>query len=506
MELADSASWPLVAATVTPDDRTTRRARVELAAALAAGVATQALFWRADLGLNLLLWTLVAIAAALASARPARITRTGYGLIAAAVLLALSFVRYAGDWTYAVAVPTDLLILAVLPRALRDEVDLGGLARLPLATLRTLRGTRRAAREAAKVPGVAVGGRDGGALQVAKGLALGLPVACLFVGLLSADADFAQVVGRLRERLGEGLSFTLWSLATGAGALVTHTVHGRSSGAGEPRRGEPSPYRHGAAAFADPAAPGGGRVESSTWTMVVGQVALVFALFAAVNLRGLFGGHALVRAPGSLTYAKYLHAGFGQLIVASALSIGLVVAGHRLLRPRGEWASSLPVPGGRLLVATEGSLLALTAVTVASCAQRLGIYEDAYGASRQRLGVAFILVGVLGALALTGAKVRCRGWTGHGGAVVALLGGLAVLASGVNADAYVARANLDRAVHGKALDRAYLASLSVDARGVLSHPVVRADPGLAATLRESYCHGRPRGDWRAIRGVGVCDR
>jgi hypothetical protein len=234
--------------------------------------------------------------------------------------------------------------------------------------------------------------------------------------------------------------------------------------------------------------------------MVVGQVAAVFAAFVAVNVRSLFGGHALVRAPGSLTYARYLHAGFGQLLVASALSVWLVVFGHSLLRARGE---SGAVPGGRLLIAAESALLGLTAITVASCAQRLAIYEDAYGATRLRLGVGFILVGVLAALALTLGKVVRRGWTGYGGALAALFVGLMVAASWFNADAYVARVNLDRAARGRVLDVAYLRSLSSDARAVLSHPVVTKDGELEAALSAAYCT-RAEVGWRAFRGMGSC--
>jgi hypothetical protein len=212
-----------------------------------------------------------------------------------------------------------------------------------------------------------------------------------------------------------------------------------------------------------------------------------------------------VRAPGSLTYARYLHAGFYEVLFATMLSVCLVVVGHRLLRSPGDRASSAPVPGGRVLSSLEGALLVLTGITVASCWQRLGVYEDAYGASHLRLGVAFIEVAILGIVLLTLGKVVMRRWTGHAGAVLAFGVAIAVVASGFDADSYVARTNLDRASHGKPLDVAYLTSLSGDARHLLDHPFVAAHPELAARLEASFCAPRAS-SWRSFRGLGRCER
>jgi hypothetical protein len=153
----------------------------------------------------------------------------------------------------------------------------------------------------------------------------------------------------------------------------------------------------------------------------------------------------------------------------------------------------------------EGTLLVLAAVTVASCLQRLAIYVDAYGATRERLGVAFIAAGALGVVGLTFVRVVARGWRGHGGATLTLLTGLAVFASGFNADAYVAMTNLDRAARGQALDELYLVTLSTDAADVLAHPVVQGSAPLRHLLDRTMC--APATDdvgWRAWRGVHRC--
>ena len=480
-----------------------RRAAFALAGALALGVSTQALFWRAPVGLNFLVWMLLSVAASLVSVRPRRLTPVGLGVVVSAVLLSLAVVRFAGQWTLAIAVPTALALLAVLPAALRDEVELAAAVRLPVDALRALApdAAIRAVRAALGLPTVALGGKHETFKQVLRGLAFGVPITSLFVVLLSADVDFGRFLVRLERRLGEGVSFTAWALITAACALVIHLLYQRPmrDPSREPVRGA---YRHHEPEALPSAT--AGAVAVSTWLMVVGQVATVFAAFVAVNLRSLFGGDALVRAPGSLTYAKYLHAGFGQLLCASALSVCLVVVGHGLLRPRKAPRASAadPIPGGRLLVTAECALLALTAVTLASCVQRLAIYEDAYGATRLRLGVAFVLLAVLAALALTIVKALRRGWSSYGGALASLVVLLSIVASWFNADAYVARTNLDRAARGKPLDIPYLTSLSADARGVLVHPRVAVDSALERALRDAYCGDRSDRGWRALRGGG----
>jgi hypothetical protein len=470
-----------------------------LLAALGLGAITRGLFWHTGIGLNFCAWDLLLVGANVAVFRRGAIRPAAWSAITACALLGFSVVRYASDWSLAIALPATLAILAALPILLRDGPDLGALAGLPWRMIASLRHTPAALGDTARLPGKAVGEAGRARLQgVMVGLLLGVPTAGLFTLLLSIDADFASALARAREALGDVVLFAVWTLLTSTGYLFAHALHVDARAVPGPVPPAAGPYREGGEA--PPASPGAARVSLVTWGMVVGQVALVFAVFVGANVRHLFGGHAFVRAPGDVTYASYLHAGFGQLLFATVLSVCLVLTGHALLVPRGQPAGK--VPGGPLLASLEGSLLVLTGVTVASCWQRLRIYEDAYGASHLRLGVAVIELTVLGVLVLTMGKVARRGWSAYGGAVLALVAGAAVLASAIDADAYVATKNLDRAARGAPLDVAYLASLSRDARGALAHPVVRADPALAARLEASFCG--PRGDWRAFRGLGSC--
>jgi len=224
------------------------RAAVVLAGTLAVATLTQALFWRTGLGLNFFLWTLLSVGACLGSIRPTRLTAIGSFAIASAALLGFSVVRFAGAWAVAIAVPSVLVVLAVLPLALRDQVDLTDAARLPLDTARTLVGTRRAAREAWRIPGAALGGRHGMLAGALKGLFVGLPVTGVFVLLLRSDADFASALARIADRIGEVAAFTGWTLVTAAAGLFTHMLYAALTSriAASPLPSRPPQYRpHG---------------------------------------------------------------------------------------------------------------------------------------------------------------------------------------------------------------------------------------------------------------------
>ncbi len=426
--------------------------------------------------------------------------------MAACVLTSFSVFRYASDWALAIAVPSNLAILATLPILLRDGLTLEELAGLPLRLVGSLARAPAAVRRTVHLPAEALGGPGHTVLRaIGKGLLIGAPTAGVFTLLLSSDPSFGIALARIADRLGEGALFLGCSLVTATGYLLTHGLHARADGDREHRWTDAYPYRVVGDASIEAGAAPPARITTVTWAMVVGQVALIFGLFVAANRKSLFGGDALVRSPGTVTYAGYLHAGFAQLLVATVLSVCLVLAGHALLAPRSRASAGAdPVPGGPLLASLEAALLGLTAVTVVSCWQRLQIYVDAYGASRLRLGVALIELAVLAMLVLTLVNVIVRRWTGHAGAVLALFAGLAVLATAINADDYVATTNLDRAAHRRPLDVDYLVSLSSDAEGVIRHPFVRKNPELQSRLEAAFTARCGNRDLRARRGLGSC--
>jgi signal transduction histidine kinase len=186
------------------------------------------------------------------------------------------------------------------------------------------------------------------------------------------------------------------------------------------------------------------------WLAPVLVVDAVFAAFLAAQATVLFGGHGYLRETTGLTYAEYVHEGFGQLTTATILTLTVVA-----------WAARKSEPG-RARNAALGALCVMTLVVVVSALYRMRVYEEAYGFTQLRLlvsvfegwlGLVVLLVlaaGVLGGRWLVPVALR----TG----AVALLG-LAL----VNPDLYIAEHNLSRNDAAVPVDLQYLGSLSADA-------------------------------------------
>ena len=191
------------------------------------------------------------------------------------------------------------------------------------------------------------------------------------------------------------------------------------------------------------------------WLAPVLLVDAVFALFLAAQAAAFIGGHDYVRDATGLTYADYVHQGFGQLTFATALMLLVVWAASRK-------AGDTPVDRWWLR-GSLGVLCVLTLVVVASALHRMDLYQDAYGFTRLRLLVD-LFEGWLGlvVIAVLVAGIRLRGWWLPRMALLsgaALLLGLAL----VSPDAWIARHNLDRYETTGKVDWDYLRGLSADA-------------------------------------------
>jgi two-component system, OmpR family, sensor histidine kinase BaeS len=192
------------------------------------------------------------------------------------------------------------------------------------------------------------------------------------------------------------------------------------------------------------------------WLSPVLVVIGVFAAFLVAQATVVFGGHDYLRRTTGLTYAEYVHQGFGQLTVATALTLLVIWAAARKA-PR-----ATPADRGWLR-ASLGLLCLLTLVVVASALHRMHVYQEAYGFTRLRLLVD-VFEGWLGLLVLAvlagGVALRAR-WLPRFAllsGVVALLG-LALF----NPDAWIAEQNLDRYAETGRVDWEYLHGLSDDA-------------------------------------------
>lgn len=192
------------------------------------------------------------------------------------------------------------------------------------------------------------------------------------------------------------------------------------------------------------------------WGVPVGFVIALFAGFLLAQASATFRGHEYVEQTTGLSYADYVHQGFGQLTFATMLM--LVVVGLTLRKAaKSSHADRLTL---RIML---GALSLLTLAVVASALWRMHLYQQAYGFTSLRIFVdgfelwlGLIVLGVL--ISLVPLSTR---WLGRGALVSGAL--MMLVFIGMNPDAWVARHNIERFASTGELDAAYLASLSADA-------------------------------------------
>jgi signal transduction histidine kinase len=380
-------------------------------------------------------------------------------LVAAGVAAVATARRRREPWTVACA---GLALLLVLPLTLRDAWWIGALGALvaaavflcgvtgartlqgivltglswPLSSLRGLPWFGRSVR---------VAGTSGRAPAVVRTVAWsGLGLAVFGAIFASADALFASWVDGLVPSLSFGhvvargfVAVAIFGLTLAAAYLALNPSRVELWG---DRR--PSPLAN--------------RFE---WLVPVLMVDLVFLGFLAAQATAVFGGHDYVERTTGLTYADYVHQGFGQLTLATVLTLFVV------------WAAARRAGRGTAdrwwLRASLGLLCLLTLVVVGSALYRMHVYQEAYGFTTLRLFVD-VFEGWLGFVVLAVAVLGIAGlarWLPRVALVSAAVGLLGLAA--VNPDAWVAGRNIDRYEETGRLDLDYLQTLSADAAPVV---------------------------------------
>jgi signal transduction histidine kinase len=409
-----------------------------LLASLGVGVmAAVVLPFRAPgLGLFLVLAFAGVVVAWASSAKRDRFTVSCAGLSA---LLTATVVLRDADWIVVLCVLTGAATMLI--GATRGQTMLGflvaGIA-WPLAGLRGMPWLGRSAR------GLAGRGNAPALVRTALWSLLGLAV----FGLLfaSADAMFAHWVdAALPDWTPDTLVGRVFMAVAVGGAVLAAAYVALNPPRVEPEQ-PPTPR------------PVSNRFE---WLAPVLLVDAVFVVFLLAQAAAAFGGHAYLRRTTGLTYADYVHQGFGQLTVATALTLAVVWAAARKA-PRAT-------PSDRLwLRGALGALCLMTLVVVASALYRMHVYQQAYGFTRLRLLVD-VFEGWLGLVVLlvAVAGVRLAGrWLPRAALLTgaAALAGLALL----NPDAWIAQQNLDRYADSGKVDWSYLDGLSDDATPTLA--------------------------------------
>ncbi|UUU28241.1 DUF4173 domain-containing protein [Streptomyces sp. DSM 40750] len=195
-----------------------------------------------------------------------------------------------------------------------------------------------------------------------------------------------------------------------------------------------------------------GRVE---WALpLVGLVAL-FAVFNAVQLAVLFGGYDAVLKETGQTYAQYARQGFWQLLMATLLTLLVIVIALR-------WAPRTRSSDRTLVRGVLGTLCALALVVVASAVRRMDMYVEAYGLTRLRISVMTmeLWLGLVIVLIMAAGVWGAR-WLPRAVAASAVAG---VLAFGlVSPDGMIAERNVERYETTGRFDLEYARGLSADA-------------------------------------------
>lgn len=310
------------------------------------------------------------------------------------------------------------------------------------------------------------------AVSVVRGLALALPVALVFTVLLgSADEVFAGYVDDVWKMLAFSPSDSLIDqavLTLGlAWAAIGSLAYGLGRSALAPQLKTPEAYlvQGDEAEAMEPVAQGEekekrkrglgiqlGMIESG---IILGLVDLLFGAFVVVQLAYFFGGEATIEARG-LSYAQYARSGFFELVAVSLLTMGLVLLlDYTTLRGSAR--------ENRIFQALATIMVGLTCVMLVSAAQRMYLYEEAFGFTQLRVYVhVFIawLAVLFGVLLL--ALFRLKRQVFAFGVLLVGIGYLLTL-NLMNVDHYIAERNINRYHEGRALDLTFLATLSLDA-------------------------------------------
>lgn len=386
-----------------------------------------------DIGLALLVVLLGGGALVLRSSARRRNLWTGVSAVLCVALASLVVFR-AAQWVGVLAIAAGIVLTTTALTGARSCVALvGGLAAWPVSALRGLPLLGRTLSATSRVAIL---------WPVLRTAAVSLVALVVFGGLFaSGDAVFGSWARSLVPAVdADGLVFrTFVGFVIGGSLLAVCYL------AVNPPKVE---------RLALPA----GRTVTRVWEWLVPMalVVAVFVAFVVAQAAALFGGHDFVRRTTGLGYAEYVHQGFGQLTVATVLTLAAVAMAVRK-------APRQTARDRTLLRCFIGVLGALTLVVVASALHRMDLYQQAYGFTALRVLVdAFELwLGLLVVLVLVATARLSWSWLPRAvllaGAVFVLVGGLA------SPEAWVAQHNIDRYRASGQLDTAYLQSLSADA-------------------------------------------
>lgn len=398
-----------------------------------------------------------------------------------------------------------LCVIAVyLLRRRLTEVNLAGYALAPLVApvMAGLRGAQTGRDSVATAANAWRGQKRRAWVPVVRGILLASPVVLIFALLLSsADLMFAEVLRRVLPV--DFMTFIQRLIEHGLISLCVGflLLGGLAYAAWRDREGS------------DPSLPldnlSAPRVLGLTESAVVlNAVNLLFAAFVVIQIPYLFGGQFKIDL-GQFTYAEYARRGFGELVAASVLVLGMLLILGTLTRREN-------LRQGRVFNLSSTVMVGLTVVMLVSAFKRLLLYEMAYGFTEMRVypHVFMIWLALLLAWFLVTLWIKPRRFAI--GLVVACLGFVTTL-NVLNVDDFIVRQNVARyeqlgrdafsiQTSEERFDLAYLTRLSDDATPALVESVDRLQGGEQAKIKEflekqyeQMGNDGSRRDWRGFQ-------
>jgi len=471
-------------------------------AALLIAWAVDFLFYRKSVGLSFLLWNVLLLAGTLFLARSEKVRVPPLSILLAAFILLLAAVPFLRreSFTVSISIFLTIVLLIVLAATLHSgnwpfyrvwDYLAAGFWLVIASFSRPFSLNRSRSGQAEDAP--AAGRRTfwKNAAPVLRGLLIALPIVALLAALLaSADLIFAQRLESFLdllkiERLPEYI-FRLFYIL-----VLTYIFTGALAHAVLPQREVARPQNPNQPVLK----PFLGWTETG---IVLAAVDALFIFFVILQVQYLFGGQANITAEG-FTYSEYARRGFSELVAVAVISLLLYLGLGEISRRE----TSMQQRGFRLLAVL---LMILVLVILTSAFQRLLLYETAYGYTRLRT-YTFIFIPWLALLLLATIVFELIRQPGRFGPALLLAAlGFGLTFGALNVDGFIARQNVQRALHGEELDTAYLATLSSDAVPALAEMFqqpstpdeLRAELGAALACQQATWDDKEPTRWQEL--------
>ncbi len=445
------------------------------------GLAGQALFYSAGVGVNVAIWILAVVLGFVMamrwptpSAPPAEL-----GFASVLVLGAVGVVLNDSPWVVGLNLALILATfgLYALRTASPGKVTLGKSFAAVVLYWAQFWLEAFKLRKDVKWDALKVGTQGGNSLRaVGRGVALAIPALLIFVGLLaSADPIFSRALSpQMNVDADQVVSRTTLAVLMGlfAMGLLRRAVWTRFS----------PPVQ---------SVETGERTLNLGWiefVTVFAMLSFVLVAFMTLQARYLFGGTDLVLQTEGLSFASYARRGFFELVTLVAISVPILLGAYGLVK-----SDSLRQLGA--VKWTSVAFMGLVGAVLISAARRMHLYVDAYGLSELRF---YVSAAMLWLAVLVGAVVygvgrsrlsrlpRTLAFT-----LVAAVAGLSVS----NPDRLIAEYNLNRTSGEVTLDHSYLSKLG----GGAVPPLLDALPQLPESQRAAI--------WKDLQGrYGTADR